>query len=159
MRLKGDYLLPVSLSSAWTALNDTELLKSAIPGCQSITLAADQAETSEDRLYDLLMLISVGPVHARLVGTLQLRDPDPPHAYTLFFSGDAGAAGSGEATAAVTLTPVEASLTRLRYEADAEVGGRIARVGSVIVRMAARRIADHFFARFADVLLQKQSAD
>ncbi len=157
MELKGEQLLPVSQQAAWDALNDTQLLQSAIPGCESITPLVDGDAASRPNTYDLVMIASVGPVKARFKGKLQLTDLDPPNAYTLRFEGNGGVAGFGKGSAAVTLKPVDDATTRLDYEANASVGGKIAQVGSRLVDMAARKIADHFFDNFNAALKDRQS--
>jgi uncharacterized protein len=155
MELKGEQLLPVSQQSAWDALNDTELLKQAIPGCESITPVADHGSTVAGT-YDLVMIASVGPVKATFKGKLQLMDLDPPNAYTLRFEGNGGVAGFGKGSAAVKLIAVDATSTQLDYAANASVGGKIAQVGSRLVDMAARKIADNFFENFTTALKERQ---
>jgi carbon monoxide dehydrogenase subunit G len=158
MELKGEQLLPVSQQAAWAALNDTELLKSAIPGCESITPVAAEGENAAlPNTYDLVMVASVGPVKAKFKGKLQLLDLDPPNAYTLRFEGNGGVAGFGKGSAAVKLMPVDATSTQLDYEANASVGGKIAQVGSRLVDMAARKIADNFFENFTEALRQREA--
>ena len=155
MELKGEQRLPVSQQAAWDALNDTELLKSAIPGCESITPIVTDGAQSPDT-YDLVMVASVGPVKAKFKGTLQLADLDPPNAYQLRFEGTGGVAGFGKGSAAVRLVAVDASNTELHYDATASVGGKIAQVGSRLVDMAARKIADNFFDNFTAALKARQ---
>jgi carbon monoxide dehydrogenase subunit G len=160
MELKGEQLLPVSQQAAWEALNDTELLKAAIPGCESITPVEAGNEAGSEAppdTYDLVMVASVGPVKARFKGKLQLLDLDPPNAYTLRFEGSGGVAGFGKGSAAVKLMPVDATSTQLDYEANASVGGKIAQVGSRLVDMAARKIADNFFENFTSALRDRQT--
>ncbi len=158
MELRGEQLLPVSQQSAWEALNDTDLLKIAIPGCESITpIVADGAEVALPDTYDLVMVASVGPVKAKFKGKLQLMNLDPPHAYTLRFEGSGGIAGFGKGSAAVKLVAIDADSTQLDYEANASVGGKIAQVGSRLVDMAARKIADNFFENFTAALKARQA--
>ena len=159
MELKGEQLLPVPQQAAWEALNDTELLKSAIPGCESITpVAADGENAAVPNTYDLVMVASVGPVKAKFKGKLELTDLDPPNAYTLRFEGNGGVAGFGKGSASVKLVPVDAASTQLDYTANASVGGKIAQVGSRLVDMAARKIADNFFEKFTALLKQRSAA-
>jgi uncharacterized protein len=156
MELKGEQLLPVSQQSAWDALNDTGLLKQAIPGCESITPVVDDGSSTAAGTYDLVMVASVGPVKATFKGKLQLMDLDPPNAYTLRFEGNGGVAGFGKGSAAVKLIAVDATSTQLDYAANASVGGKIAQVGSRLVDMAARKIADNFFENFTTALRERQ---
>ena len=163
MQLKGEQLLPVGQQAAWDALNDTDLLKEAIPGCESIvqsTATPDEAgdPASVVGIYDLVMVAAVGPVKAKFKGKLQLMDLDPPNAYTIRFEGSGGIAGFGKGTAAVKLMPADGDTTRLDYEANATVGGKIAQVGSRLVDMAARKIADNFFDNFTEALRKRQDA-
>ena len=159
MQMKGEQLLPVTQQAAWEALNDTELLKNAIPGCESITpVAVDGAEPQMPGTYDLVMIAAIGPVKAKFKGKLQLLDLDPPNAYTIRFEGNGGVAGFGKGSAAVKLMAADGGGTRLDYEANASVGGKIAQVGSRLVDMAARKIADNFFDNFTDALRKRQDA-
>ena len=163
MQLKGEQILPVSQQAAWEALNDTDLLKEAIPGCESITQSTAEPDAAGDTanvvgVYDLVMVAAVGPVKAKFKGKLQLMDLDPPNAYTIRFEGSGGIAGFGKGSAAVKLAPADGDTTRLDYEANATVGGKIAQVGSRLVDMAARKIADNFFDNFTAALQKRQDA-
>lgn len=159
MQLKGEQLLPVSQQTAWEALNDTSLLKEAIPGCESIEPStADGESAPTPNVYDLVMVAAIGPVKAKFKGKLELADLDPPDAYTIRFEGSGGIAGFGKGTAAVRLIPAGGDATRLAYDANASVGGKIAQVGSRLVDMAARNIADNFFEKFNDVLKRRQAS-
>lgn len=158
MQLKGEELLPVPQGAAWDALNDTALLKEAIPGCESIEPrpAADGGEPVPNA-YDVAMVAAVGPVKAKFKGTLVLVDLDPPNAYTIRFEGNGGVAGFGKGTAAVKLVPADQG-TRLEYVADASVGGKIAQVGSRLIEMAAKKIAGNFFENFNAALTKRGSS-
>ena len=159
MQLKGEQLLPVSQQAAWEALNDTSLLKEAIPGCQSIEPSTVEGESSPTpSVYDLVMVAAIGPVKATFKGKLQLMDLDPPNAYTIRFEGSGGIAGFGKGTAAVRLIPSDGEGTRLDYEANATVGGKIAQVGSRLIDMAARKIANNFFENFNEALKKRQAS-
>ena len=159
MQMKGEQLLPVSQQAAWEALNDTELLKDAIPGCESITpVVVEGSDPQVPGTYDLVMIAAIGPVKATFKGKLQLMDLDPPNAYTIRFEGNGGVAGFGKGSAAVKLLAADESSTRLDYEANASVGGKIAQVGSRLVDMAARKIADNFFENFTEALRKRQDA-
>ena len=160
MQLKGEQLLPVSQQAAWEALNDTELLKESIPGCESITPSTGEGDTAGVAgVYDLVMVAAVGPVKAKFKGKLELTDLDPPNAYTIRFEGSGGVAGFGKGAAMVKLVPQDDASTRLDYEANASVGGKIAQVGSRLVDMAARKIADNFFVNFNEALTRRQTGD
>ncbi|MBV8035594.1 CoxG family protein [Roseateles sp.] len=149
MNLTGQQTLPVSQAQAWAALNDTAMLQAAVPGCEAITPAGDNA-------FDVLMAVSIGPVKARFKGRLQLSDLVPPQSYRLAFEGSGGAAGHGKGQALVTLEALAPQQTRLGYEVTASVGGKLAQVGSRLVDLAAQKLAEDFFARFQTALLARQ---
>jgi carbon monoxide dehydrogenase subunit G len=142
MELTESYKLPVSQQRAWEALNDTEILRASIPGCESIDADGENA-------YALSMSASVGPVKARFKGRMLLTDIDAPRTYTIVFEGQGGAAGFGKGNAQVTLEPDGDDATTLSYTASAQVGGKLAQIGSRLVDGAARKIAGEFFKRFS----------
>jgi len=154
MELTQTHLLPVPLQTAWDALNDPAVLQRCIPGCESITAA----EGSANPAYDVAMTAAVGPVKARFKGRMELADVAPPRSYTLHFDGQGGAAGFGKGSAQVQLTPEGPTVTRLSYTATAQVGGKLAQIGSRLIDGAARKLADEFFQRFAAEFGSAESA-
>jgi hypothetical protein len=140
MEMKGEQRIALGQQQVWDALNDPEILKACIPGCDSI-------EKVSDAEYKVGMTAAVGPVKARFAGKLLLKDLDPPNSYALAFDGTGGAAGFGKGGATVSLSP-EGEATLLRYTASAQVGGKLAQVGSRLIDGVARKMADDFFARF-----------
>lgn len=150
MLLTNTQDLPVGQAQAWEALNDIDLLRSAIPGCESIT------PTGENQ-YELLVTASVGPVKAKFKGKLRLDKINPPTSYTIFFEGQSGAAGHGKGNAEVRLEAVSPKQTTLHYTAQASVGGKLAQIGSRLVDMAAQKMAADFFAAF-NLRLQERYA-
>nr|WP_315594291.1 carbon monoxide dehydrogenase subunit G [uncultured Cupriavidus sp.] len=144
MEMNQSQRLPVPQQVAWAALNDTELLKQCIPGCESI-------EPDGENAYQLALTAAVGPVKARFKGRMALLDIQAPDSYTIQFDGQGGAAGFGKGSAKVTLTP-EGDETVLAYVVQAQVGGKIAQIGSRLVDAAARKMADTFFARFTEAV-------
>lgn len=154
MQLANEHVLPVGQAEAWRALNDTELLRASIPGCESLTPAAEAPAEQ----FDVLVVAAVGPVKAKFKGKLRLTDVAAPHHYTMHFEGQGGPAGFGKGSAKVDLEPISAAETRLRYTAQAQVGGRIAQVGSRLVDMAAQKMAQDFFANFTRQLQQGTAA-
>ncbi|MGV3653370.1 MAG: CoxG family protein [Noviherbaspirillum sp.] len=144
MELKGEQHIPLEREAVWAALNDPALLKASIPGCESID------ETGENE-YALTMLAAIGPVKARFKGKLAVSDLCPPESYTLAFEGSGGAAGFGKGGAKVALTSVEGG-TLLTYQANAQVGGKIAQVGSRLIDGVAGKMAAEFFTRFKAAL-------
>jgi carbon monoxide dehydrogenase subunit G len=141
MELSETHTLPVSQQRAWDALNDTEILRACIPGCESIDPDGENA-------YTVALSASVGPVKARFKGHMLLTDIEAPYTYTIVFEGQGGAAGFGKGNARVTLEAEGEAATKLTYTASAQVGGKLAQIGSRLVDGAARKIAGEFFKRF-----------
>src|SRR3954465_1872994 len=144
MEMSGEQRIPLSQQRVWEALNDPEILKACIPGCERI-------ERVTDNEYKVAMTAAVGPVKAKFTGKLMLADLDPPHAYSLAFEGSGGAAGFGKGSAQARLAP-DASGTLLTYKATASVGGKLAQIGSRLIDGVARKMADDFFERFNNVV-------
>lgn len=140
MEMTGEQLIPASQADTWKALNDTEFLKACITGCESIEPAGENA-------YTVLMTARVGPVSAKFKGKLALNDIQPPHSYSIAFEGQGGVAGFAKGGAQVQLAPAEGG-TRLTYTAKANVGGKLAQIGSRLVDAAAQKVANDFFAAF-----------
>jgi hypothetical protein len=144
MDMTGERYIPLPQQRVWEALNDPEVLKACIPGCDSI-------EKLSDTEYKVAMTAAVGPVKAKFSGKLQLSDLNPPNSYSLSFEGSGGAAGFGKGSAQVSLAP-EAGGTKLSYTAKATVGGKLAQVGSRLIDAASRKMADDFFSRFNETI-------
>lgn len=140
MELQGERLIPAPVDKTWAALNDPQALKVCIAGCESL-------ERTEDDKFAALVAVRVGPVSARFKGNLQMTNVQPPHSYTINFDGQGGPAGFGKGSADVSLSP-ENGQTRLKYVARAQVGGRMAQVGSRLIDAAAAKIAEDFFTAF-----------
>jgi carbon monoxide dehydrogenase subunit G len=147
MELISQQALPVTPAQAWDALNDIEMLRRSIPGCENI------APDGENR-FQVVVAASVGPVKAKFRSKLQLLDVVPPVSYTMQFDGQGGAAGFGKGTAKVRLEPADGGQTMLHYSVNAQVGGKLAQVGSRLVDMAAQKMARDFFEGFERVLLE-----
>lgn len=141
MELTETHTLPVSQRNAWEALNDTEMLRACIPGCESIDPDGENA-------YLVALSASVGPVKARFKGRMQLTDIEAPNSYSIVFEGQGGAAGFAKGNARVSLEADGEAATKLSYTAHAQVGGKLAQIGSRLVDGAARKIAGEFFKRF-----------
>lgn len=139
--MTGSQLIPASQQDTWKALNDPEVLRVCVPGCESITRINDNE-------YQVQMTAKVGPVSAKFRGRLSLFDIKPPKSYSLAFEGQGGAAGFAKGAAQVGLTPVSAHETKLSYEVKANVGGKLAQIGSRLVDAAAKKVADEFFQNF-----------
>jgi hypothetical protein len=140
MEMKGEQLVPASQQATWEALNDPQVLKACVPGCESIDPAGENT-------YQVLMVARVGPVSAKFKGKLTLSDINPPNSYSIAFEGQGGAAGFAKGGAQVRLV-AEGDQTRLVYEAKANVGGKLAQIGSRLVDAAAKKVADDFFKNF-----------
>jgi len=141
MEMKGEQLIPAPQQAVWDALNDPGVLKACVPGCESI-------EKSGDNEYQVLMVARVGPVSAKFKGRLTLSDINPPSSYSISFEGQGGAAGFAKGSAQVRLAS-EGAHTRLSYDVKANVGGKLAQIGSRLVDAAAKKVADDFFRNFS----------
>jgi carbon monoxide dehydrogenase subunit G len=141
MEMTGEQTIPASQEDTWKALNDPDILKACVPGCESITRVSDNE-------YQVQMTAKVGPVSAKFRGRLSLFDINAPQSYSLAFEGQGGAAGFAKGTAQVNLAPLDARQTKLTYNAKANVGGKLAQIGSRLVDAAARKVADEFFQNF-----------
>jgi carbon monoxide dehydrogenase subunit G len=141
MHISSQQTLPASQENTWSALNDIEVLKACIPGCEALT-------ETEPAQYEVLITAAVGPVKAKFKGKLSLTELNPPESYTIHFQGQGGAAGHGKGTAKVRLESTGHKQTVLHYTADASVGGKIAQIGQRLVDMAAQKMAGEFFENF-----------
>lgn len=140
MNLHGERLIAATPEATWAALNDPETLKACIAGCETLERVSDDE-------FLATMAMRIGPVNARFKGRLKLENVVPPVSYTIAFDGQGGVAGFGKGSADVRLAP-EATGTRLTYAAKAQIGGKLAQVGSRLVEGAAAKITDDFFAAF-----------
>ena len=140
MEMSGEQLIPASQAATWAALNDPEILKACVPGCESI-------EKTAENEYVVLMTARIGPVSAKFKGKLALSDLDPPNSYSLAFEGQGGVAGFGKGGAKVQLLP-EGGNTKLTYQVKANVGGKLAQIGSRLIDGVARKMAEDFFKKF-----------
>lgn len=141
MEMTNTRSVPASQEQTWTALNDPETLKACIPGCESIVKVSDAD-------YELTMTARIGPVSAKFKGKMTLADLDPPNAYRLVFEGSGGAAGFAKGGAHVQLAP-DGTGTLINYTVNAQVGGKLAQIGSRLIDGAAKKMADDFFACFS----------
>jgi uncharacterized protein len=142
MEMTGEQLVPAPQRAVWDALNDPEMLKACVPGCESIDLIGENQ-------YQVLMVARVGPVSAKFKGKLTLSDIKAPDSYSIAFEGQGGAAGFAKGGAHVRLTP-EGDSTKLGYDVKASVGGKLAQIGSRLVDAAAKKVANDFFRNFND---------
>ena len=140
MDMTNSITIAAPRTRVWDALNDPATLKRCIAGCESI-------EATGDNAYKVAMTVAIGPVKAKFKGDLMLEDIDAPNGYTIRFSGQGGVAGFGKGSARVTLSAADEG-TRLDYTVDAQVGGKIAQVGSRLIDGASKKMADDFFRAF-----------
>ncbi|MGH8705070.1 MAG: SRPBCC family protein [Burkholderiales bacterium] len=140
MEMTGEQLIPASQSDTWAALNDPEFLKACVPGCEAIDRVSDTE-------FVVQMTARVGPVSAKFKGRLLLSDLKPPNSYALAFEGQGGVAGFAKGGAQVSLAP-DGHGTKLSYKVKANVGGKLAQIGSRLVDAAANKVANDFFTAF-----------
>lgn len=147
MDMQASRDLAVTQQQAWDALNDPEVLKTCITGC-------DRLEPTGEGQYAVGMALKIGPVSAKFTGSIKLSDVLPPESYTLTFEGKGGPAGFGKGNAQVRLTPAAAGCT-LNYIVHAQVGGKVAQLGQRLIDGAAKNMADDFFRRFDEEMQRR----
>lgn len=146
MDMTGEHLIPAPRDTVWRALNDPELLKRAIPGCEEVVKLSDTEFTAK-------VTSKIGPVSAKFSGKVTLSDLDPPNGYKISGEGQGGAAGFAKGGAEVRLEPGPTDQqTLLRYTVHAAVGGKLAQIGSRLIDGAARKTAEQFFGKFAEIV-------
>jgi carbon monoxide dehydrogenase subunit G len=150
MDFSGSYAIPASCEVVWDALNDPEVLKACIPGCEFL------AKTAPTR-FDATAVLKIGPVKATFKASVEQAELDPPRRCVLKGEGQGGVAGFARGEAEVLLAP-DGSACVLKYNAKANIGGKLAQIGQRLIDGAARQIADDFFARFAAVVADKAAA-
>ncbi len=142
MDMTGEYRIAAPRQAVWEGLNDPAILQSCIPGCESL-------EKTGDNEFKATVRIKIGPVSARFGGKVTLMDLDPPNGYRIVGEGSGGAAGFAKGGATVKLES-DGSDTILRYTADAQVGGKLAQVGSRLIEGTSQKLAGEFFSAFAE---------
>ena len=140
MDIVGNQLIPKPQQQTWDAICDPAVLQVCIPGCETMTKVSDSE-------FEMTMAAKVGPVSAKFKSKIMLADVNAPHSYKLIFEGQGGVAGFAKGQADVKLVP-EGDGTRLEYVAKANIGGKLAQVGSRLVDGVAKKIAEQFFAAF-----------
>ena len=147
MDMQGSRALAITQQQAWDALNNPEVLKACIPGC-------DKVEATGENQYAVGVAVKIGPVAAKFSGKITLSDIKPPESYTITFDGQGGAAGFGKGNSQVTLVP-KGTGCELSYTVHASVGGKIAQLGQRLIDGVAKSMAEDFFKRF-DEEMQRQ---
>ncbi|MDX3805712.1 CoxG family protein [Bosea thiooxidans] len=151
MNMEGEQLIPAGIETVWRGLNDEEVLKAAIPGCETLTRTSLTG-------FSAVVAIKIGPVKARFAGEVELSDLDPPHGYRLSGKGSGGIAGFAQGGATVRLHHAHEG-TMLVYAVDAQVGGKLAQLGARLIDATARKLAGEFFQRFAARLASETMAE
>jgi len=151
MDFSGEYRIPAPRPAVWEALNDPEILKQCIDGCESLDRVSDTELTAK-------LKAKVGPVSAKFKGTVTLSDMNPPERYVISGQGQGGAAGFVKGSATVTLAEDGADATVLTYASQATVGGKLASVGGRLVKGVASKTADDFFRKFSEQVGASQPA-
>jgi carbon monoxide dehydrogenase subunit G len=145
MTMTGEFVLPADKATVWAHLNDAETLKASIPGCESL-------EKISDTEFQAVTKLKIGPVSARFKGKVSLTDIDAPNSYRIVGEGEGGIAGFAKGGATVRLADADGGGTQLSYEAQAQVGGKIAQLGARLIDSTAKKLAAEFFANFAKAL-------
>jgi carbon monoxide dehydrogenase subunit G len=141
MNITGQYRIAAPREVVWAALNDPDVLRRSIPGCQEL-------ERKSDNEFTAKVALKIGPMNANFTGAVTLQDLNPPESYTIAGQGQGGAAGFAKGSAAVKLTP-DSDHTILDYTAKADVGGKLASLGSRLIQATSKKLADEFFSKFA----------
>ena len=151
MKLTAEQRIAAPRQRVWEALNDPEVLRASIPGCQSLDKVADDRFTAT-------VEVKVGPIGARFKGAVALTELDPPNGYTLLLEGSGGIAGSMKGSAKVRLSEVSGG-TLISYDVEAQVGGRMAQLGGPIIDATAKQLAGKFFSRFGEIVSGAKPAE
>ncbi len=141
MDMTGEYRIPASRDKVWAALNDPDTLKASIPGCETL-------ERTGDDSFAAKVVAKIGPVKAKFSGDVKLTNVNPPESYTISGEGKGGAAGFAKGGADVKLVDDGEGGTVLTYTAKADVGGKLAQLGSRLIDGVSKKMADEFFSNF-----------
>lgn len=150
MDISGEYPIKAPRAAVWAALNDPDILKSVIAGCEELVRDGDG--------FNATVVAKVGPVKAKFGGRITLSDIDPPNGYTITGEGQGGAAGFAKGGAKVKLEDDGSGGTILKYTADAQIGGKLAQIGSRLIEGTAKKMADDFFSAFAAAVAAQPTA-
>lgn len=145
MKMADSQKIDAPRQKVWEALNDPDVLKAAIPGCEELTKSSDTEMEAKVKL-------KVGPVKATFGGKVSLENLDPPNAYRIVGEGSGGVAGFAKGGAAVRLEEDGPDATILHYEVDAQIGGKLAQLGSRLIDSTAKRLAGEFFTKFGEIV-------
>jgi hypothetical protein len=145
LEMGGEEIIAAPIDKVWAALNDPAILKQCIPGCETLTKTSDTD-------MEATVGLKIGPVKAKFAGAVQLKNLNPPHSYTLQGEGKGGVAGFAKGGADVTLEDIGDGQTKLTYSAKADVGGKIAQLGSRLIKSVSDKLAGQFFETFNRVV-------
>ena len=149
MTMTGEIPLEAKRDVVWAKLNDPEVLKACIPGCEELNVIGENE-------FEAVAVNKIGPVKAKFKGKVQLTDIDPPNGYKISGQGDGGIAGFAKGGASVQLSDHEGGGTLLKYDVEAQIGGKLAQLGQRLINGSAKKLADEFFANFAEAVQGKQ---
>lgn len=145
MNMDGEERIGASVERVWEALNDPEILKQCIPGCQSLEKTSDTELTA-------VVALKIGPVKAKFNGSVELKDLNPPNSYSIVGEGKGGVAGFAKGGADVSLKEDGPGTTILTYTAKADVGGKLAQLGSRLITSTSKKLAGQFFSSFNETV-------
>src|SRR5690242_723907 len=145
MKMSDSQRIPASKAKVWAALNNPDILKQCIPGCQSLDMSTPNEMTAT-------VVLKVGPVKATFAGKVTLSDLDPPNSYRISGEGSGGIAGFAKGGASVKLSEDGVDVTVLAYEVDTQIGGKLAQLGGRLIDSTAKKLASEFFASFGEVV-------
>lgn len=149
MEIKGQSLIAATQQQVWDGLNDPEMLRQSIPGCESL-------EKTGDNKFKATVVTRIGPITAKFNGQVELQDLMPPNSYTISGSGSAGAMGAAKGKAFVTLTQ-KGENTDLEYRVEADISGKIAQLGGRLIQSTAGVLAGQFFTKFSSLIGDPES--
>lgn len=147
MEMSGEVRIEATVDEVWAALNDAEILKACIPGCQELEKVSDTEMTAK-------VVLKIGPVKAKFGGEVTLENLNPPNSYSIVGEGKGGIAGFAKGGADVSLKQ-DGDETVLNYEAKAQVGGKIAQLGSRLIDSTSKKLANQFFENFRNALTEE----
>lgn len=142
LEIEGEERIAAPIDKVWAGLNDPAVLKACIPGCESL-------EKTSDTEMNAKVVIKLGPIKASFAGAVTLSNLNPPHSYTITGEGKGGIAGFAKGGSDVTLTEAGPDETVLKYVVKADVGGKIAQLGSRLITSSSKKLAGEFFSNFS----------
>jgi uncharacterized protein len=151
MVIEGEERIEAPVAKVWEALNDPEILKECIPGCESL-------EKKSDTELEAVVTLKIGPIKAKFNGAVELINLNPPHSYTIQGEGKGGIAGFAKGGADVVLEEESPGVTILKYQAKADVGGKMAQLGSRLITSTSKKLSGDFFSRFNEKVSAEQGA-